>query len=209
MPKERLSNTRKVNRRIFIICEGEKTEPDYFAEIIDERPIPGDIISIIIERTKKNTCRELVEHGTRLKETPRDQVWVVVDKDGYTKHPESFDKARSCGIKIAFSSISFEFWILLHFEYTSKCFTNSDKVISYINKKNFFAPEKFKKNLPKLYGRFLKLNSRTETAIKNAKLLATAQQNGNPGKPIYSLNPYTDVHTLIKAIRDVQKEFGY
>jgi len=206
MPRPRLTSHRIVNRRIFIICEGEKTEPNYFDEIITEKPLPGDLISIIVERTPKNTGKELVTLGKQLKNTARDQVWVVVDKDGYTKHHEAFDKANANGIKIAFSSISFEFWILLHFEYTTKCFTKADQIISYMNKKKFFAPAKFTKKMTKLYCCHLK--TKTDTAIKNAIKLVDSQHTGNPGGKIYTINPYTDVHKLIESIRDVQAEFA-
>ena len=39
-------------------------------------------------------------------------------------------------INIAFSSISFEYWILLHFEYTSRVFYKSDEIIKLLKDKN-------------------------------------------------------------------------
>lgn len=53
-----------------------------------------------------------------------DESWVIFDKDGYTKHSEAFKLARQHNIKIAFSSISIETWILSHFERNKIAFNN-------------------------------------------------------------------------------------
>ena len=57
-----------------------------------------------------------------------DEVWVVFDKDGYTKHEEVFELAKNGAreVKIAFSSIAFEHWALLHFTKCSTAFPKSD-----------------------------------------------------------------------------------
>ena len=61
-----------------------------------------------------------------------DEVWAVFDKDGYTKHEKAFDDAQKHGIKLGFSSIAFEHWILLHYEQNRTAFPKSQKVIDYL-----------------------------------------------------------------------------
>ena len=76
-------------------------------------------LRIEIYDTKYNTAVELVKQAIELKKSgkseqnPYDSIWVVVDLDGYRKHPQAFDLAEENDIKMAFSCISFEYWFLL------------------------------------------------------------------------------------------------
>ena len=55
-----------------------------------------------------------------------EEIWAVFDKNGHTYHKEAFilaeEKVNNKKVNIAFSSRSFEQWILLHFEKSSKPF---------------------------------------------------------------------------------------
>ncbi len=52
--------------------------------------------------------------------------WAVFDKDGHVAHEKAWEYATENGVNIAFSSVSFEHWLLLHFEYNSTAFAKSD-----------------------------------------------------------------------------------
>ena len=125
MPKKRLTNKRKPNKRILILCEGKETEPNYFKGLKQDTYHRNKLAALRIELydSGKNTGKELVVEAKYLKKTanaeknPYDAIWIVIDRDGYTKHPQTFDQANANKINIAFSSISFEFWFLLHFIY--------------------------------------------------------------------------------------------
>ena len=67
---------------------------------------------------------------------PYDFVWVMFDKDGHAKIPEAFELARTSPteIKIAFTIPCFEYFVLLHFDKTTKPFTKCDDVIHQIKK---------------------------------------------------------------------------
>ena len=142
MPKKRNANKRKLNKRILILCEGKQTEPDYFRGLKHDKMRRNRLAALRIEifDTEKTTGKELISEAKRLKKiaererNPYDEIWVVFDRDGYTKHPQTFDQAYSNKIEIAFSSISFEFWFLLHFEYSTKAFEKADSLISYLKK---------------------------------------------------------------------------
>jgi hypothetical protein len=145
MPKKRKnSGSRFVLPKLFIFCEGaeDKSESAYFKRLISQCKIAGNRIDIKVIDTRYNTGRELVKEALNYKEISTDILWIVYDKDGYTKHHEAFIKARDNGVKIAFSSISFEVWILLHFEYTTRPFSCSDDLISYIKKKHHYSYQK-------------------------------------------------------------------
>lgn len=89
MPKPRpKSGSRSVQWRLLIVCEGakDKSESAYFKALIKDHRNPDNRIEVRVVDTKKNTARELVREAKKLKETKRDQVWAVFDKDGYTLH---------------------------------------------------------------------------------------------------------------------------
>lgn len=198
MPKKRKVDKRKVFVRLLIICEGEKTEPHYFNGFLSEYDFPGDMAEVKVVHTRENTLRELVTCAKRLRESERDQMWVVADKDGYTKHAEAFNKARDNNINIAFSSISFEFWILLHYEYTTRAFAKADDIISYLRKKHL-EYEKKDRNL------YFRIKDQTAKAVKHAKRVREYQAKANYSEKIFEWNPYTNVDELLKAVKDLHK----
>ena len=190
---------RPIRQRILILCEGEKTEPTYFNSIKSDKMRSNRLsgVRIIIHHTKKNTARELVDEAISLKreaerdKNPYDAIWVAVDKDGYTKHPESFDRARARHINIAFSSVCFEYWILLHFEYTTAAFANCDAVINRL--RNHIADYEKNEN----YYDILRPN--TETAITRSDQVKVHWETVGNGQ-IWTLNPYTNVGDLVRVL---------
>ena len=101
MPKKRKeAGTRKVEKKIYILCEGadKHSEYAYLGALIKDTPIKGDKVQIELAPTKYNTGRELVEEASKKfdkKFKNIDVAWVVYDKDGYSLHKTNgFDKSR-------------------------------------------------------------------------------------------------------------------
>ncbi|WP_291096690.1 MULTISPECIES: RloB family protein [unclassified Empedobacter] len=156
----------KFRKTILIVCEGNRSEPNYFAylrdQVIDNSkgevfvkilPLPkSDHIHTNYEqrkggrkRTIKRGIAEVEDYNIEdeFKSQPvcyvrkcqigsledgYDELWAVYDKDGHTKHQQAYllAKDESKGfVNIGFSSISFEMWILLHFELSIKDFSKS------------------------------------------------------------------------------------
>ncbi len=205
MPRRRKQNTRNANKMFFILCEGEKTEPQYFQSLINTLNYPEKLLKVKVVKTRKNTCKELVNEGKDIKGSPKDEVWVVVDKDGYTHHPQAFNTAKDNKIQIAFSSIAFEIWVLCHFEKTTRQFPKSEDVIKYINTKRHF-PGGYQKNDPDLYTKIK--DKMTSTAFTNAKFLRNHHKSANPGKQTYTLDPYTNVDVLVQRLLDLEEEYA-
>jgi len=203
MPKKRSKDKRQPNKRILILCEGEKTEPFYFKGLKRDKSNSNRLAALRIEiyDSQKNTARELVAEAKYLKsqaireKNPYDDIWIVVDKDGYTKHPQAFDQAKANKINISFSSISFEFWFLLHHTYTTKAFNSSDELIKYI--KTHYIPD-YKKN----DDNYSKLKDKISTAIHNAEKIRIhwAKIKNDWEKKRYEINPFTDVDVLVKRL---------
>ena len=201
MPKKRgrKTNPQKVNNRLIIVCEGEKTEFNYFDEYLRRFKFYGRQVAIKVVNVKLNTARELVKFLRNMREDDDDELWAVFDKDGYTKHPDAFKMAKDNNIKIAFSSIAFEFWILLHFEYTTRAFERAEEVIGYIRNKGYID---YKKNDRTTYK---KIKSKTATACTHARRVRKYQDEANSNTKIYDLNPYTNVDELLEAIEKMSE----
>ena len=199
MPKKRKKpGTRYFEKRLFILCEGkaDKSESAYFKSLIKSCRLAGKRVEVTVVDTDKNTGRELAKEAKKIKEFPNDIVWIVYDKNGYTKHPETFNIAKQNGISIGFSSISFEYWILLHYEFTSRSFNKSEDIIKYLKNKNYINYEKGSINI------YSQTKNLLQTAILNAIKIQKYQISGNPnGTPIYDLNPYTNLNELIEKIK--------
>ena len=107
--------------KILIVCEGSKTEPNYFGEFnkkkrglyVFDLEFSGGGIS-----TKK-VVEEAIELKKQadMKNDPYDRVWAVFDKDDFpdADFNAAILKAESNHIGCAWSNEAFELWYLLHF----------------------------------------------------------------------------------------------
>lgn len=200
MARKRVKDTREPGKKIVIFCEGRKSEPNYFNGLKQTLRVHKNRLIVEIVDCEYTSCVELVNEANKKKRTKRyvkeDEFWVVVDKDGYTQHAKCFDIARGKGVKIAFSAIAFEFWILLHFEYTSRVFQNSAEIISYIKTVHDFS---YEKNMGGLY---MLLQDREVEAKGRAQKIRQHHDATSPGQQPYRLDPYTDVDKLVESIQN-------
>lgn len=133
--KESRALRRKKARRapydvVLIVCEGEKTEPNYFKALIDDLHLNTANIKVA-KNTAGSAPRSVVAFA--LKEYKKsgdfDKVYCVFDKDQHPSYAESLEVIRhererrsGCPIYGITSVPCFEFWVLLHFTYTTKLF---------------------------------------------------------------------------------------
>lgn len=183
--------------RILIVCEGEKTEPNYFKSF----PVNPEIVEITVQGTGYNTA-SLVKEAIRLRnensKTPYNQVWCVFDRDSFTveNFNSAFLLANRNNIRIAYSNESFELWYLLHFHYYNTPISRN----RYIEKLNELLDHRYEKNSKNMY-KFLKEDKKQDKAIKNAKKLLTTYARQNPEKD----NPSTTVHVLVEELNKFLK----
>ena len=110
-------NHKEVHQRILIICEGTKTEPQYFKQFRFGIENSG-------RRDRENTV-SLVEHALQYRkdheEENYDQVWCVFDKDDFpvADFEKAIRLARKNKMCVAYSNQAFELWYILHFEYSN------------------------------------------------------------------------------------------
>jgi RloB-like protein len=202
---------RKLKRTIFIACEGKNTERIYFEAIGEETDVVEEFAVTVYPdeavEDPKTHALGLVEVA-KSKANEFDEVWAVFDKDGYTKHAETFAAAIGAQgeriVNIAFSSIAFEHWVLLHFAKSDTAFAKSENVIDYLTDNNFF-PGYAKTAYQETYHA---IKEHILFALENAAWLRyrLTQQGVLPGTPIHNTNPYTDVDILVKRLLDIKLE---
>ena len=143
-----------------ILCEGEKTEPNYFKEIknrIDNK-YKGEKIDIeIIEGTKRGrlSLLKLAEEEVRKSKKKYNHVWLVYDKDEFNKDEfdntvykiEALNKKGKVKYHALWSNQCIEVWFLLHF-IDLKVDVSREEYIEKINEnwKKHKIDEKYTKN---------------------------------------------------------------
>jgi hypothetical protein len=188
----RLQKTRKL-RRILIVCEGTKTEPNYFKcfesnpEVFDDIDVQGtgyNTISLITRAIK-------IKNEAIKKNEPYIETWCVFDKDDFPI--ESFEKAIKLAeqyqIKCAYSIEAFEIWYMLHFNFYQTAFSR----LQYKEKLSELLKKPYLKNDS---GMYLLLSKRQSRAIQNAKKLYNIQYL----LPLKDRNPITTVFQLVERL---------
>lgn len=191
------ANYKKIRLHILIVCEGEKTEPNYFKSI--EKLLPQGVVKLDIHGVGRNTIslvNDTIEKITKAKNEERknkffrsyDKIWVVFDRDSFSKSDfdNAIHKAKANNIECAYSNEAFELWYLLHFEYYCTGISRSryQKLLSRHLK------EKYRKNSEDMYDR---LSDKQITAIRNAQKLYGFYNH----QSISSENPSTTVYKLV------------
>lgn len=196
----RRENIRKTLEVTLTICEGKKDEPGYLKAMRNDLGILPQ--RVIIESCRSSSPKNIVgEAIKRAQEEEYDRVFCVFDHD---EREEAFKEAIK-KIKlnedldlVAISSIPcFEFWILLHYTYSSKQYkqtqpgqkTVSELLGSQIRKHD---PNYHKKMDP----RHLYKNTKPflSTAIQNAKRLEKERIE----------NPSTKMHFLVEYLLGIK-----
>jgi hypothetical protein len=110
---------------ILIVCEGKKTEPEYFGgfsracqnprvrlEIAPEHGVPRTVVETARDYKRRGEIEAKRERDENL---AYDAVWCVFDVDEHPNVGEALEMARDNAIDVALSNPCFELWLLLHF----------------------------------------------------------------------------------------------
>lgn len=200
--------------KVLIVCEGEKTEPLYFSEIKDYYEINSANISITGECGSDPVS--VVTHALRLyhddkkKDEAFDRVYCVFDQDSYNlppnKYQQALDKlagAKPKGTFFAITSVPcFEYWLLLHFVYTTAQFSSVGGVsvgAAVLQELNKVWPEYTKAQ----EGTFVSRLQELEFAKANAsRSLEDAKEN-------HTDHPSTCVHELVEYLQRIKSPKKY
>jgi hypothetical protein len=200
--KKRKENTREKHVRFLIVCEGTKTEPQYFKALINSHV--STVREVRIEGEGRATVA-LVERTQAIKaELERknamtfDRVWVVFDKDDFDDFNEAIKKSESLGFQSAWTNEAFELWYYLHFEYLDTGISRSayiEKLEATFRNRMGDSSFKYQKGNPNIY-HLLQQYGHEDLAKRFAKQLRLLYTGTN-----YAMHkPCTMVDVLIEEL---------
>jgi len=202
---KRVIETKTKRVYFLIVCEGEKTEPNYFEAIKENSPI-GSIAVIDIEGTGKNTISIIDECiSLQTKSFKKyDRIWAVFDRDSFpaVNFDNAINKATANNISCAWSNEAFELWFLLHFQYVNNSMNRNDykafleREVRRKGLKNYT----YRKNSKSTYN-LLASKGDKQQAIEWAKQL----ENLYSDKQFSTHNPCTKVHHLFEELMNPEK----
>jgi hypothetical protein len=186
---------------VLIVCEGEKTEPEYLRGLQKLHRLSNANITIV--PGDGNDPVSIVKHALNAG-GGFDRVFCVFDRDGHANYQQALNLVTSSppgknGKLFAITSVPcFEIWILLHFGYSTKAFVKSggksacDNVIGAIRG----HMPKYQKALADV---FEQLQPYVDVALTHGNRLA--KHNHDTG----SVNPATKVHELVTYLRGLKE----
>ena len=202
--KDKVKSKRLAPANYLIVCEGKKTEPNYFnglrKKIKEKYGDKVDVLipSIEVKGTGRNTI-DLINYTQSYVNRSNKvygQVRVVFDKDDY--NDEQFNKAvKSCHYNACWSNPNFELWLLSHLKKVDR-YISKDDMFNKLNKefeKNGWA--KYNKNDTDIFEKVTK-DGKIYTAIKNCEYMETLNQ----GKTAAKRNPMTMVYKIVDGLKD-------
>lgn len=220
--RARIEKKRKIefkSKRKFylIVCEGEKTEPNYFESLKSSLPKGVlELTNIDVDGTGKNTL-SIIEEAKKLRKRYEekylrkiDKVWAVFDKDSFPS--KNFNNAINKGensrpkINCAWTNEAFELWYLLHFNYYNTGISRHQyqklierEINQASNKTNF----RYEKNSKEMFSLLNKYGSQID-AIRNAENL----ENLYFDRSYSNHNPCTKVHKLINELIKLTEKYA-
>ena len=201
-----------IKYRILIVCEGIKTEPNYFRSI-EKKHGAAMVYELTVQGEGANTV-QVVDKAIELRDkaTPKyDSVWAVFDKDSFSSNAfnSAIRKAESNGIGCAWSNEAFELWYLYHFHnrVTAMSRTEYKKCISdAVNQSELYKekrPYQYEKNATDTLEVLQKYGSQD-----NAIRWAEVQSQTFTDTRYANHNPCTMVYKLVRQLIGEDEEFN-
>jgi RloB-like protein len=203
---------RMLYEKVLIVCEGSKTEPLYFEELVDHYKIHGANVRVSGECGSDPVS--VVQHGLQLYQDekksdsgPFDRVYCVIDKDAHQNYDEAMNLLANTKPNDAFFAANsvpcFEYWILLHFTYTTKPYmpcggTSSGAAV--LKELKTYWPQYTKAGR----GAFEATLDVRNDELGYAK--ANAERALNEAKKNQCNNPSTHVHELVHYLQNIKTD---
>ncbi len=147
---QRRQGVKELAERFLIVCEDTNSAVDYFIALKKHLKLAATSVIVAHSGHRTQPIQVVQEAVARRKEAaspqsgtePFDHVWCVIDGDYGDKIPPARTKAKAHGIKLAISTMCFEYWILLHFEGCDKSTLDCDGVIYNLRRRHLPDYEK-------------------------------------------------------------------
>jgi len=206
---KRKGPTREPYDAVLIVCEGAKTEPQYFGEMRAKLRLAST--NVVITGEGATDPIGIVNTAIALfaADPIYDRVYCVFDRDTHATYRPALEKIaatrlrreggkRGAGVArfAAITSVPcFEYWLLLHYEYTTRPYERvgrhsaCDRLIHEL-KSHGHLPD-YGKGAKGLYK---ETAPRLETAMNHARRALAAAESGGTD------NPTTRVHELVEYL---------
>jgi len=196
---------------VLIVCEGAKTELQYFERLcrcLRLQPVEVEIIGdecgsdpVSVVREAVNRRRERAKGAKKSGiQVPYDEVWCVLDVEKFGRNPQlprALDMASQNSITMVLSNPCFEFWILLHFERVGSSFQDCQRVI---RKLRDYLPG-YQKADP---GVFQQVAGQIDDAVKRAKDIMRSQWQHETD--VCRKDPSSEVYLLVQRLRQIAEK---
>ena len=198
----RKKNTKNFqSKSILIALEDTKSSRFYFRDLIKHYKLNAHVeLAKHIGTNPKKVLEAIDKYIKDNKDIKIDKSWIVIDKDNFPKNDfkGTIETSRQKNVGVAYSNMSYELWLLLHFKDQTTYISNED-ILRELDKEFEKAfSEKYTKSSGSI---FIKLLSRMPSAIKRAdKLIKMHMKNNDGTLDPYEDNPSTTIHVLILCL---------
>jgi hypothetical protein len=190
--------------RVLMVCEGEKTEPNYFEEIRQKARLSSAHIHILGSDLGTDPI-SVVRYAEKVfiaKGGAFERVYAIFDRDDHEKYETAIkmadaksgtlinDEDEAVVFKAIVSVPCFELWLLLHYAYITT-FVPRDRVLSQLRR----HISDYEKGMT---GIFTLLESALPDALTRAKMLQS-RNSKIPGDELY-----TDIHELVEFLTSIR-----
>ena len=195
--RKRSQNKRRTNSVVVIACEGNnETETIYFRNYKSRKcnikfstgrhTDPLGMVNDLINYIKKEDIK--AEYG--------DKMYLLMDTDVNQNKQKQIDEVKKIcmqnGIELITSTPTFEYWYILHYQYTTKNYRDSKQVKTEL------------KSLIPSYSESLDIypiiKGKTDTAIKNSKKVEKYQASSGNSIDSDNANPHSSVYKVVEEL---------
>lgn len=210
----RKKGTKSSRQTVYIICEGLKTEPNYFRFMKSEWGKKfkrvDNFIHITIrdpKHTGGTSPDKIIDYAIELRQQLPDKnsergsdfdIWCVFDVEAMGTHPNlknTIARSKRNDIKVAISNPAFEYWLLLHFSDSTRRFANCNEVMEILKKKGNWPS--YCKGLDD----FTPLKTRYDKAMSRACIVRKNAPPPQGSDPVS--RPWTNVDELIRFLEEM------
>jgi len=193
--------------KVLIVCEGEKTEPNYFNGLKDHYGLNSANVEVCGEcGSDPSSIVEFANARYREERNagdPFDRVYCVFDKDTHTSYQQAIDQINRATPKRTFFATTsvpcFEYWLLLHFQYTTRSYEAllGNSAGNQLLRELKAAMPDYEKGKQDIFPVLL---DQLEFAKHNAARALDAGKSGHTD------NPTTHVHELVEYLQQIKGE---